>query len=354
MKLRNLSLIALGIAAWSVTAWSAYAEGEKASPATAKSEGDSKVGTGPWLTDVVWTSDNDLVASQPQGLLLRPAELVKANSADPAKLEKIGEQETSIWSVLHVGGANVVASNYKGELFLHGSGAPKKFESTMRWVRALSKSPTFGELLAGTEDGKLVVLSLVDLKEVRRADVHTAAIFDIALSAQGDKIAAATGDGTVKILSWPKLETLATLKRGNEAVWAAVFSPDGSRLISGGADRRLQLWDVPSAKLLGSIAVTSDWVTSLIHVPNSNLVVAGCMNGKVEVADYSVMLPVARTEVATSGIWGISLSPNGKQIAVATRKHGLKIIDSQQWAEADKAVVAKATSEKPPAPAKKS
>ncbi len=350
MKYRKLCSFVIAIAAWSATAWTAQAaEDEKKAPA--KSEADAKVGTGPWLTDVVWTSDSDLIASQPQGLLLRPAELVKASASDVAKLEKIGEQETSIWSVLHVGGANVVASNYKGELYLHGSGgAPKKFEANMRWVRALSKSPTFGELLAGTEDGKLVVLSLVDAKEVRRVDAHSAAIFDIALNAQGDKIAVAGGDGSIKIMSWPKLDTLATLKRGSEAVWAVVFSPDGSRLISGGADRRLQLWDLASAKLLGSIAVTSDWVTSLAVLPNSSLVVAGCMNGKVEVADYSAMLPVARTAVADSGIWSIALSPNAKQIAIATRKHGLKIIEAGQWTDAAKAVAERASSEKPPAP----
>lgn len=316
-------------------------------------DSEAKVGTGPWISNVKWIDDSELVGSQSQGLLLRPGQVVKANVADTSKLETIGEQETSIWSVLPAGAGNVIASNYKGEIFLHGKGGPKKFESTSRWVRCLAKSPTFGELLAGTEDGKLVVLSLADAKEVRRADAHSAAIFDIAMSPQGDKIATAAGDGSIKIWSWPKLDAIGSMSRGNEAVWAVLFSADGSKLISGGADRRIQLWNATTAKLIMSLKVAPDWVTSLTPIPNTSLVVAGCMNGKLEVVDYQALLPVAETEAATSGIWSVACSPNGQQIAVGTRKHGLKIVKVDQWLAAAKEVVARSSSERPPAPVAK-
>lgn len=313
-------------------------------------DSDAKVGTGPWISHVRWLDDQVLVGAQSQGLLLRPGQVVKTTTADPSKLETIGEQETSIWSVLPAGAGNVIASNYKGEIFLHGKGEPKKFESTTRWVRCLAESPAFGELLAGTEDGKLVVLSLADAKEARRVDAHAAAIFDIAISPQRDKVATAAGDGSIKIWSWPKLDAIATMSRGNEAVWAVLFSTDGSRLISGGADRRIQLWNVDKAKLVMSLKVAPDWVTSLTAIPNSSLIVAGCMNGKLEVVDYQSLLPVAETEAASSGVWSVACSPNGEYIAVGTRKHGLKLVKADQWHAAAKAVAERASSERPPAP----
>lgn len=313
---------------------------------------DASVGTGPWLTCVRWLDDKNLVASESQGLLLRSGKVVKTTAADVSKLEPLGEEETSIWAVLPVGGDQVLASNYKGEVFLHGKGDPQKFELTARWIRTLEKAPGEGQALAGTEDGKLVVLSLADRKETKRIDAHEAAIFDIAVNPAGDKIATVAGDGTIKLWSWPSLEAAGAMSHGNEAVWAAEFSADGSQLVTGGAERRVRLWDVAKGKLIMSVAVTPDWVTSLAAIPDSSLVAAGCMNGKVVVVDYAAMLPVDQLDGPGSAIWSVDISPDGKQLAVSTRKHGLGLIAAEKWQDPAKKVAEQAKSEKPPAPKK--
>ncbi len=192
---------------------------------------DAAVGTGPWITAVKWIDDNQLVAAESQGLLLRAGKVQKTTAADVSKLETIGEEETSIWSVLPLADGKVLASNYKGEIFLHG-GEAKKFEVTARWIRTLEKAPGDGQVLAGTEDGKLVVLSLADRKETKRIDAHGAAIFDIAVNPAGDKVATVAGDGTVKLWSWPALEAAGSMSLGKDAVWAVQFSADGSKLIT--------------------------------------------------------------------------------------------------------------------------
>lgn len=310
----------------------------------------SEPGAGPWITCVRWVDDNQLVGAESQGLLLRTGKVVKTTAADVSKLEPIGEEETSIWAVLPLGDGKVLASNYKGEVFQHGGGEAQKFDLTARWIRALEKAPGDGQALAGTEDGKLVVLSLADRKETKRIDAHGAAIFDIAFNAAGDKIATVAGDGSVKLWNWPSLEAAGSMSHGNEAVWAVQFTPDGSKLITGGAERRVRLWDIAKSKLIMSIAVTPDWVTSLDLVPNSSLVAAGCMNGKVEIVDYAAMLPVAELDGPGSAIWSIDMSPSGKQLAVSTRKHGIALIAADKWQEPAKAVADRAASEKAPAP----
>ncbi len=327
--------------------------GEPGGPVSAEDNkakaNDAAVGTGPWITSVRWVDDNQLVAAESQGLLLRAGKVQKTTAADVSKLETIGEEETSIWSVLPLADGKVLASNYKGEVYLHG-GEAQKFDVTARWIRTLKKAPGEGQALAGTEDGKLVVLSLADRKEAKRIDAHGAAIFDIAINAAGDKVATVAGDGTIKVWSWPALEAVGSMSHGSDAVWSVLFSADGTKLITGGAERRVRLWDIAKKKLILSMAVTPDWVTSLTAVPNSSLVVAGCMNGKVVVVDYAAMLPVTQIDGPGSAIWSIALSPSGKQLAVATRKHGIGLIDSAKWQEAAKAVAERAASEKPPAP----
>lgn len=314
-------------------------------------KGETAAETGPWLSSIAWLDDGSLVATKSEGLLLRPAQVVKLAAADPAKLETVGEQETSLWSVLPLSSGKFLASDYKGGVYLYGDGDAKKFAFDARWVRALAKAPGDGEVIAGTEDGKLVVLALNELKEARRIDAHAAAIFGITFSHAGDKVATAAGDGTIKVFSWPNLEPVATLSRSKDAVWCVEFSADDTLLISGGADRRIQLWDLAKQKSVMSLLTTSDWITSLVSIPGTTAIAGSSMSGKVFVVDYKLMLPVTHADVMKSAIWSMKLSPNGQQVALASRKSGAKILPIAEWIDAAKKTSeSDAAKEVPPSP----
>jgi WD40 repeat protein len=327
-----------------------FAPADARSEEAAAKKGDASVGSGPWITCVRWVDDEHLVASEAQGLLLRPGRVVRAAAADASQLTGLGEQESSVWSVLPVGDGRVLASNYKGEVFLHGGEQPEKLEVTARWIRTLRAAPGGKEVLAGTEDGKLVVLSLDERKETKRIDAHAAAIFDIAVHPAGDRLATVAGDGTIKLFSWPQLEETGSMSRGKDAIWSVVFSNDGSQLITGGADRRIRLWDVAAGKFLLNLTTTSDWVSSLAAVPESSLVAAGCMNGQVVLVDYVALLPVTEIAGPGSGIWSVALSPNAQRLAVSTRKHGIGLIEASAWQAAAQATAQRAADERPPSP----
>jgi len=310
--------------------------------------------TGPWLSAIAWLDNSQLVATKSEGLLLRPAQVVKLAAADATKLESVGEQETSLWSVLTLDASKYVVTDYKGGVYLYGDGEPKKFELDARWIRATAKAPGDAEILAGTEDGKLLVLSIADKKEARRIDAQAAAIFDITFNHKGDQVAVSAGDGTIKIFSWPKLDPVASMSRGKEAVWSVVFSDDDSQLISGGADRRIQLWDLAKAKSVMSLQMTSDWITSLVSIPGTTAVAGASMNGKVFLVDYKSMLPISQSDAAQSAIWSLALSPDGSKVAMATRKHGAAVLPVAEWVEAAKqAATNEAAAEQAPAPKKK-
>lgn len=307
--------------------------------------------SGPWLSSIAWIDAGQLVATKSEGLLLRPAQVVKLTAADTAKLETVGEQETSLWSVLPIGAGKFVTTDYKGGIYLYGEGDAQKFACESRWIRSTAKASGDAEILAGTEDGKLVVLSIADKKEVRRIDAQAAAIFDITFNHKGDQVATAAGDGTIKVFSWPMLEPIASMSRGKEAVWSVVFSDDDTQLISGGADRRVQLWDLATKKSIMSLQMTSDWITNLVALPGTSAVACSAMNGKVFVVDYKTMLPVSQSDVAKSAIWSMALSPDGTQVAIATRKHGASIVPIAPWIDAAKqAANGEAAKEQAPAP----
>lgn len=319
-------------------------------PSIAMGADDEEVADGPWISSVAWQGDEQIVGTQSQGLLLRPAQVVTANADAPQDLKVVGEAEFSLWAVLPLDNDTVVAADYKGGVAAYGESEPQKYELDARWIRALAATPDEDQLLAGSEDGKLIVLSVSETKELKRVEAHAAAIFDIAFNAAGDKLATAGGDGQIKVFSWPELEELATMSRGVDAVWSVLFVDDDRHLVSGGADRRIQLWEVEGARSRGTITSTSNWITSLVGLPDSDLVVAGSMDGTVLVVDHRTMQPVVTVDGPGSAIWSLALSPDGKQLAIGTRKHGLAVIDASEWITAGVEAAKKATAIRPPAP----
>lgn len=307
---------------------------------------------GPWITSVVWQAADELIGTRSQGLLFRPGEVVKSSVSAPNEFTVLGQAESALWSVVVTPAGQPIASDYKGGVHLFGGEQTKTFELTARWIRALCMTPTEGEMLAGTEDGKLIVLSIGDAKEIRRVDAHEAAIFDIAVSASGDKIATAGGDGSIKVFSWPALQPLASMQVGKDAIWSLTFVNNDAQIVSGGADRAIQLWDVAQAKSIVTIATAHNWVTSVVALPKSNLVACGCMDGQVVVVNHRKMIVVAREQGPSSAIWSMALSPDASQLAVATRKHGLAVMKVNPWRKAARAAVTEANAVKPPAPKK--
>ena len=68
---------------------------------------DSIAEDGPWISSLSWTDPGNIVGTKSQGLLLRPAELIRANAQAPQETETIAKSDTSLWSVLSVGSRTI-------------------------------------------------------------------------------------------------------------------------------------------------------------------------------------------------------------------------------------------------------
>lgn len=305
-----------------------------------------------WISSLTWSGDQQIIGTRSEGLLLRPGKLVKLSASEPQKLEVIGEAESSLWALISLENS-VLTSDYKGQLLRFQDNQPNKLKVDARWMRCLKEIPNNSkEILAGTEDGQLIVIDTENGNEARRTKLEpAAAIFDVAFHPQQNQVAVAMGDGNVHLLAWPSLEKQSTLKVDG-AIWTCLYSLDGTQLLTGGTDRRIRLWDVASASPIVSIASARDWVTSMQLLPETTFVIAGCMNGEILLVDYHSRMPVRSQQAATSGIWDVALSADGKRLALGTRKHGVQIIDCSEWASQAAAAVKVAESEnKPPQPA---
>ncbi|MFN0136930.1 MAG: WD40 repeat domain-containing serine/threonine protein kinase [Phycisphaerae bacterium] len=71
---------------------------------------------------------------------------------------------------------------------------------------------------------------------------HSAAVFTVAWSPDGKRIATAGRDQVIRIWDAERFEEVAQLRGHTAYVWSLIWSPDGSFLVSGSGDHTLRVW----------------------------------------------------------------------------------------------------------------
>jgi WD40 repeat protein len=91
---------------------------------------------------------------------------------------------------------------------------------------------------------------------------HTANIYGIAFSPDGNKIVSGSLDGTNHIWDTVSRATLATLKEHLRSIYSVCFSPDGKQIASAGYNNKINLWDIQSNKLLHILEGHTSFISS--------------------------------------------------------------------------------------------
>ena len=306
----------------------------------------------PWITSIGQAVEADsVVVSTATGLPLRPSQVSLAKLASPQEFVKLGETETSAWKILLLDDrSRIFATDYSGNCYvgsISDASQWKKLDFKSRWSRAACNLE--GQVVLGTEDGKIVSASTTDLAFSAPVDAHQGAIFSIRPSADRKTFLTASGDGSVKVWNSADRTMIRSIAVGSQAVWDAVYVLGNQMIVTGDADRRVNLYEAASGQLQMSLGIISDWATSIEVLPN-DLVAVGSLNGKVYIFDCLTKTRVMELQGPGSGIWSLSLCSDGQHLVAGTRSHGLHVISSTDWATKAAEVRQMALSEQPPAP----
>lgn len=278
-----------------------------------------------WVTSIA-PIGQEVFAATAEGLLLRPAKVVKFDRDAPNAAEAIYEHPASVWAVVATDTV-VCSADYKGNLAVwqRESSQLAMHEGVLqRWCRALVIAPDGQHLVAGNESGNLFVWSMAQGMVTTSKQLEAQQIFDMAFAPNGESLAICNGAGQIQIVSWPALEPQQTIKLGEQPVWSVVYTADGSALIAGGADRKLWKLALGAEPQPQELATTSDWITSIETVPGGGGFIVATLDGKLMTVGPGGDSASPSGEVP-SGVWGLAL-PSADQMLAGTRKHAVAVL----------------------------
>jgi WD40 repeat protein len=120
----------------------------------------------------------------------------------------------------------------------------QSIQVTKDWTMGVIGAEAENVLYVTTESGSLVVLSLSDLKERLRVELHTGRPTAFSYSPEHHLLACGGENRQVKVLDSRTFRIMATLEEHQGTVRALLFDTTSPTLLSGGDDGMIRLWDL--------------------------------------------------------------------------------------------------------------
>jgi WD40 repeat protein/serine/threonine protein kinase len=163
-------------------------------------------------------------------------------------------------------------------------------------------------------------------QELRTVLAHDNAIYDLAYSPDGTRLATASGDTTAVLWDAATGHQLAFLPHPDRVVSVA-FSPDGKLLASAGNDRAVRLWDVATGRKARQLDGHTDNVSRVAFSPDGKLLASAGRDKTVRLWDVAGGQEVRTLTGHTAAVLGVAFSADGTRLATGGNDKALKVWD---------------------------
>ena len=162
---------------------------------------------------------------------------------------------------------------------------------------------------------------------------YTGAVWSVAFSPDGQRLASASNDMIVKVWDVARGQGILTLKGHTGPVRSVAFSPDGQRLASASDDGLVKLWDMAHGQEALTLKGHTGAVHSVAFSPDGQRLASASIDG-------TKVWDVARGQKALafkhdSATWSVAFSPDGRRLASA-KNNGATVTEMLEGAQDQK------------------
>ena len=182
-----------------------------------------------------------------------------------------------------------------------------------------------------TEAENALHRALLDLHLLRTLRGHTSVVWNVAVSADGTRIATAGFEGVAKVWDTETGQELLTFTGHESDVFGVALSPDGKRAATASSDGTAKVWDTSTSLSAGAVTGEATLtlrghtvlqsgeplVTGVAFSPDGTRIATSSFDRTVIVYDSTTGAPLLTLRGHTDAIFGFTFSPDGARIATA-------------------------------------
>jgi WD40 repeat protein len=196
-------------------------------------------------------------------------------------------------------------------------------------VYSVAYSPDGKRLATGSVDKTAKLWDAATGKELRTFSGHTDWVTGVAFSPDGTRLATASADKTVRVWDVATGQILLTLSGHTDSVWGVTFSPDGRRIATASFDKTAKIWDaVTGQEILTLLGHTAGVFRGITFSPDGTRLVTPSMDKTAKIWDVATGKELLTLSGHTQGIYSLALSSDGKLVATASFDTTTKIWDA--------------------------
>jgi Tol biopolymer transport system component len=223
-----------------------------------------------------------------------------------------------------------------GKWLVTASGDPGQYGLARLWtleagsapkpVRDLSESQDAVFAVAFSADGERLATAGADRtirvyetgtgKPLVQIEDHADWIFDIAFSPDGKRLASASRDKTAKVFDVEKKESLVTFTGHGQPVYTVAFAPDGKAIATGGEDGSVRVWTAEGeAKQVRELGGFGGTVFRLRYAPDGKTLAACSADKTIRLFKADGGSHIRTLQGHSDWVYTLTFSPDGKLLA---------------------------------------